>query len=270
MNKSKKLYLIHEFSEKVGVSKSTLRYYDKLGFFNTVIDEDNRYRFFSEADFFVIQKILSLKLIGFELKDIKKIIKKEIDEHNLRTNITDQIQYMKKKINGLTFLYYSLEAFLPIIETQSYENIITKLLEIIRNVNMIQNIKESWLKEILTPQSLEFLSQKRQLSEEKEQRIVEKWHLIIEEIEKLIEKNVSPQSNEGIMYAERWMSIVKDIGDSPDDRLLGMEVWQAYKEGKIEYFQNQFADQKFFVTIPKPVIFWVDRAVSYMYHVNNK
>jgi DNA-binding transcriptional MerR regulator len=41
-----------------------LRYYDKLGFFNTVIDEDNRYRFFlSEADFFVIQKILSLKLI---------------------------------------------------------------------------------------------------------------------------------------------------------------------------------------------------------------
>ena len=177
---------------------------------------------------------------------------------------------MKKKINGLTFLYYSLETFLPIIETQSYENIVTKLLEIIRNVNMIQNIKESWLKEILTPQLLEFLSQKRQLSEEKEQRIVEKWHLIIEEIEKLIEKNVSPQSNEGIMYAERWMSIVKDMGDSPDDRLLGMEVWQAYKEGKIEYFQNQFADQKFFVTIPKPVIFWVDRAVSYMYYVHNK
>lgn len=97
MNKSKKLYLIHEFSEKVGVSKSTLRYYDKLGFFNRVIREENCYRFFSEADFFIIQKIIAFKAIGFELKEIKKILLKKIDQNNLRNNIFEQMKYMKKK-----------------------------------------------------------------------------------------------------------------------------------------------------------------------------
>lgn len=260
-----RIYLIDEFSKIVGIPKSTLYYYDKIGLLNKKRDQNNNYRIFNESDFTIVQNIISLKTIGFELKDIKKIINKKMNENDLQKNIINQMNLINEQIQGLIILHDSLSQSLKDISNKSYDSIVFSISEIIRNYNMYNDIKKSWLKEILSPSVLNYVAKKPQLSAEDENKIIISWNQIIDEINNLIKNKIEPKSNKGLIYAEKWMNVVKSMGNTDEDQKFGMEVWSAYKNGLIEKFQNQFPDQKYFVHIPKNVIEWVDQAVGYMY-----
>lgn len=164
-------------------------------------------------------------------------------------------------------MYNSLEDFLSINKVQSYENIIDSILKIIKDfITMVKNVKESWLKEILTSSSLEFVSKRKQISVE----IIDEWKILIEEIMILIDKKINLMSEAGIVVAKKWMDIVKKMGTSDEEKLFGMEVWAAYKEGKIKEYQEKFPNEHFFLDIPQKVIFFIDTAISYMYYMSSK
>ena len=68
---SEKKYSIGEISEKLGISISTLRYYDKQGLLPLVERTNGNIRVFSELDVNLLNVIDCLKNTGLQLKYIK-------------------------------------------------------------------------------------------------------------------------------------------------------------------------------------------------------
>ena len=64
---------VSEVSETLGISKDTLRYYDRLELVSPNRG-NNQYRYYSESDILDLQYIEVMKYVGFTLKDIKKIL----------------------------------------------------------------------------------------------------------------------------------------------------------------------------------------------------
>lgn len=65
-------YTIKQFAEKVGVTVSTLRYYDKEGLLPFVDKKENGTRVFKDKDFEVLAIIACMKKSGLPVKDIKR------------------------------------------------------------------------------------------------------------------------------------------------------------------------------------------------------
>ena len=65
-------YSIKQFAEKIGVTVSTLRYYDKEGLLPFIDKSENGTRIFKEEDFEGLSIISCLKKSGVPIKDIKK------------------------------------------------------------------------------------------------------------------------------------------------------------------------------------------------------
>lgn len=65
-------YSIRQASEQLGISKDTLRYYDKFGLVSPIRGE-NRYRYYTQKDILNLQYCEVMKYIGFSLAEIKTV-----------------------------------------------------------------------------------------------------------------------------------------------------------------------------------------------------
>lgn len=124
-----KLYSIGEFAKMAGVTLRTIRYYDKIGLLKPTKILDNGYRRYCNHDLITLQKILSLKELGFSLEEIYPIIQDDnLDSFKesikLQTNLIDQ------KIKQLTNLKDSLYATNKLITNK--EIAWDKIIELIR------------------------------------------------------------------------------------------------------------------------------------------
>ena len=68
------LYTVGEMAKRLGVSPSTLRYYDKEGLLPFVERSSSGIRMFKDTDFEWLQIIGCLKKTGMQLVDIKRFI----------------------------------------------------------------------------------------------------------------------------------------------------------------------------------------------------
>ena len=66
----RQLYTIQEAARMLGMSKDTLRYYDKIGLVKPV-REDNRYRMYSADELIDLMNIQIMQYAGFALEEIK-------------------------------------------------------------------------------------------------------------------------------------------------------------------------------------------------------
>ncbi|SHG37225.1 MerR family transcriptional regulator [Ornithinibacillus halophilus] len=66
-----KLYSIQEVSQKLGISKDTLRYYDRIGILSPTRD-DNMYRKYSRNDLITLMNIQIMQYADFSLEEIKE------------------------------------------------------------------------------------------------------------------------------------------------------------------------------------------------------
>lgn len=102
----KKYYKIKEIADKAGVTVRTLRYYDKIELLKPSYKNDLNYRFYTDEDLAELQKIISLKFLGFSINEIEEI---------KLANTNEQAEMLKKKkrllehkIKNLNFINDSL------------------------------------------------------------------------------------------------------------------------------------------------------------------
>lgn len=106
------MFRIGEFANFIKVPIKTLRYYDDIGIFKPIkVDGDTGYRYYSASQLPLLNKILSLKDIGFSLNQISYILennlsnKELVDMLNLRDmEVTENIrieQDRKRRISSL-------------------------------------------------------------------------------------------------------------------------------------------------------------------------
>ena len=101
-----KLYKTGQFARLANVSERTIRYYDKIGLLKPSFVMENGYRQYSDLDLLKLQKILSLKHLGFSIEEIFPMV---MDNTNLKESFELQIDLIDDKNSHLQSLKDALK-----------------------------------------------------------------------------------------------------------------------------------------------------------------
>jgi len=101
-------YKSGEFAKMANVSIRTIRYYDKQELLKPSYVSEAGYRFYTDADFGRLQKILSLKYLGFSLEEIRAITIND-DKNDLANSMELQLKLVRKKIHHLEAVEQALQ-----------------------------------------------------------------------------------------------------------------------------------------------------------------
>lgn len=103
------IYTTGEFARKADVSVRTIRYYDKQEILKPSHISESGYRLYTDGDFAKLQKILTLKYLGFSLDEIQEISMKDTDKDYVQNSLKLQLELVKKKIESLQLVEESLK-----------------------------------------------------------------------------------------------------------------------------------------------------------------
>lgn len=99
-------YKTGQFAKLANVSERTIRYYDKIGLLRPSFVMENGYRQYSDLDLLKLQKILSLKHLGFSIEEIFPMV---MDNTDLKESFDLQIDLIEDKMSHLQSLKDALK-----------------------------------------------------------------------------------------------------------------------------------------------------------------
>lgn len=104
----KDYYTSGEFAKKANVTIRTIRYYDKQGILKPSRVSEAGYRLYTDEDFVRLQKILSLKYLGFSLEEIVAMtINDEVED--LSHSLDMQRELIQKRIRHLQMMEQTID-----------------------------------------------------------------------------------------------------------------------------------------------------------------
>lgn len=112
---AKQLYQVREFANMAGVTVRTLQYYDRIGVLEPSDKTDANHRLYARNDLLKLQQILTLKQLGFTLKEIKQMI--HHPEYDLRGALESQKQALDAQIQQLQEVSTAMEHAMDVLDT---------------------------------------------------------------------------------------------------------------------------------------------------------
>lgn len=134
MEKDKILYTAGIFAKKAGITLKTIHHYHKEGLLCPSGYNEAGYRLYSDEDFQKLQKILTLKFIGFSLDEIKELIKSDYLKNNVRESLNMQMDIIDEKINHLVLVKKAINEAELMMDNESSLDW-TKFTNIIKIIN---------------------------------------------------------------------------------------------------------------------------------------
>lgn len=134
MEKDKVLYTSGIFAKKAGITLKTIHHYHKEGLLCPSGYNEAGYRLYSDEDFQKLQKILTLKFIGFSLEEIKELIKSDYLKNNVRESLNMQMDIIDEKINHLVLVKKAINEAELMMDNESSLDW-TKFTNIIKIIN---------------------------------------------------------------------------------------------------------------------------------------
>lgn len=128
------MYTIQKVSEIIGVSKVTLRYYDKVGILKAKRSK-NGYRIYDCSDIFILKNVIVLKQAGFSLEDIKALVKLYSLEDGDECNdfaikiISKNLKAIYSQLSFLKKIASTIEEIFPLFQTHELYKLNQKELE---------------------------------------------------------------------------------------------------------------------------------------------
>lgn len=113
------LYKIGEFSMITKVSKRMLRYYDEKGLLKPRKDDENRYRYYTNNDLRIVNKIKLLRKYNFSSDEIKNIL--EMNPQDIKIAYQNKIDELNEKAVEYSDI---IEEMKDHIECKSITNIV--------------------------------------------------------------------------------------------------------------------------------------------------
>ncbi len=143
MNHMEGYYTSGEFAKKASVSIRTIRYYDKQGLLKPASMSAGGYRLYTDSDFAKLQKILSLKYLGFSLDEIRSITINDKDHDYVGESIKLQLSLIRKRIEHLKLVEQTLTETSKLVEDHQAADW-NKILHLIHITNMEKTLVEQY------------------------------------------------------------------------------------------------------------------------------
>ncbi|MFE8596168.1 MerR family transcriptional regulator [Archangium violaceum] len=197
---------VGELARRTGLSIRTLHHYDELGLLSPSLRTASGYRLYTPEDVARLQRILSLRQLGFALEEIKRCID-EPDYSPVRVlelhlaKAREQLAVQQELCRRLESLATQLRS----AETPSVE----QLVQTIEVMTMFEKY--------YTPEQLKELEVRRQaLGEDAIRQVQEEWPRLIAQVQAEMEKGTDPASEPVQKLARRWRELIQAFtGGSP-------------------------------------------------------
>ena len=105
-------YRIGEVSDLTGVSVRALHHYDRIGLLRPPAHSESGYRLYGEADLLRLQQILTLRYLGFRLREIAPLLDRDHADHDLIRALVLQGRLLRERITELQSVERALDALL--------------------------------------------------------------------------------------------------------------------------------------------------------------
>ncbi len=234
---------IGEMAKKGGITVRALSYYDKEGLLTPSAESEGGYRLYSDKDLLKLFQILMMKRLGFTLNEIKKRIVAMDTTFEVINVLTEHATNIRKEIDHLTESLNALESLKEeIIQVDSVDY--KKFADILAHLQMKN--ERYWLVKYLDNDVLDTLiTHNEAWSEENAEKMIEATNSFINEAARLHFDGVSPESEQGRAFAERYWKWIMEVTGG-DMNLVKRISEQA---------TNSMSDKKYDERMEKAILF---------------
>ena len=189
-----------EFARQAGVTVRTLHHYDRLGLLRPARSRSG-YRLYRQQDFVRLGQIVTLKFIGFPLKQIRAVL--ERSSFDLPAALRLQLQLMRRKRQQLDQAIQALSYAEHAAARGSAADALRKVSEAIEMAN-----NQEWTSRYYSEEAKQVLARRREADPGEAERGTRDWAALIADVEQAVKEKVEPASARGRKLAERWSVLI--------------------------------------------------------------
>jgi DNA-binding transcriptional MerR regulator len=225
-----KLLRTGEFARRAGVTLRALRYYDQVGLLKPSGYSESGQRLYSELDYARLQQILTLKLIGLSLEEIKGLITADTAaiEHLLERQ-KRAFQTQARQLDAIIQTIQQAQAAIQASHTLDLEQVTA----IIRAVNVSQ--QTDWYKQFFTDAQrgkLEQLATHQTLDAQRQEG--EAWKSLFEAAQALMGRDLQDADVQALV--DRWDALIGQMAQG--DVALADRLNDAYSNRALTVMQD--------------------------------
>lgn len=195
-----------EAAEKMGITVRTLQYYDRAGLLAPSARSGGGRRLYTYKDLLVLHQIISLKSLGFSLRDIKEKLMPLDSPADVELALAQQADNIRDKIKNLSDTLKAIEKLrVQAAEMQTVD--FKKYADIIINLQMGNNYY--YLIKRFDSETLDYI--RRRFDRQSGTDFIERFSRLIDEILDLKNKNLPPQSAECRQLAGVYMDLITEF-----------------------------------------------------------
>lgn len=151
-------YSIGEFSEKTGISIRTLHYYDEIGLLQPEKHPTSGHRIYHHQDILTLQKIISLKFLGYSLDKINNLLHETSFTVDLNKTLTLHLQALEKDKEQIDQSITAIKRVVKLLEKEG-EVDSAVLFSLIHSMQT-ENIQKEWMERHMLTDVMDELEKK--------------------------------------------------------------------------------------------------------------
>lgn len=246
------MYTVKAFAKLTGVTERTLHFYDRKGLLAPSSYNEHGHRLYSKDDIFTMQKIITLKYLGFSLQEILDYLANH-DSHQIRDTLQKQKVMLEKKREELDYVINTITRVERIMQDEELDSDL--LLAIIHSIHH-EKKQEEWLsarlpKSVIEHVLLQHLSPQERLEFEREMLTIvnQLQHYCKqgilpseEEVQRVIEHMISSMNERIAPHYQQKIAEI-DLNDHPQINvsIFSKEVEEYIKEAVNRFEANQLS-----------------------------
>jgi MerR family transcriptional regulator, thiopeptide resistance regulator len=187
---------IGELAKETGLSVRTLHHYDEIGLLRPTFRSEGEHRVYTKMDIERLQKIISLKKIGFSLEQIQVSLR---TEPSLSSILQKHIDFLEEDIFEKQQLLNRIKATIELTKLHKDLEIDTLLNSIREVVSLEKVFNKNQIEQIVT--------NSRELGKVKVDALIQELIQIISKIKNEKINHTPPESPSVLALTQRWIQI---------------------------------------------------------------
>ncbi len=223
-----RVWKIGELAEATGLTVRTLRHYDRIGLLTPTKRTEAGYRLYGKADVARLQRILSLRHLGFPLERIKALL--DGGAHEPQRIVSLQLDRVARSIALQQRLRDQLEALAAALAARRD----VSAEEFLQLIEVMHMVEKHGFDPGFTPEEMDKIKgQGQRLGQETIREVEREWPELIEKVKAEMDRGTPPDDPRVQTLARRWRELVGMFsgGDAGIERKLEGAYEQAPEFG---------------------------------------
>ena len=234
-----KLFQAREFAALTGVTVRTLHHYDRLGLLKPSRYTGAGYRLYSERDVARLEQIVALKFIGFSLKEIKNILKR--DSFDMSVELRRQREAIEEKRRRLELAIQAIQRAEYVMGTSAEPDWDT-FVKIIEVINMQHDM--NWSQKYYSEEAqAEIAKRAATIPREVIEQAQRDWMILIKEVDAAVAAGENPASEKSQALAARWSELLRGFTGGNPEIQKGLNRMYADKANWPASMPKPFSDE---------------------------